>query len=760
MYLSSLSESLGSLLAATVAFAIGASVVLRDRSREQFVLFAVFCVNLALFNLARFFHLFAGIAFFGWVAQTVSLLLPWTADRCFSSFVPAVGHRRGHRLQTAIVAALMVAQAVALLFPVLTTRRAWEVVPIALTAYVVGGLVYATTRIWRAAKAAEGTATAPRLRYLFYASIAALALGSPIVPAIGPIVTAVYLYFVAQTLIRERLLELPEVVGRIVSMTGLVIIVTAFYLLLLVWVPTTAGGSRSLFMFNAAVASFAVIVLMDPIRTEVESRVESWLFRERSLLQPMLVNLRHKLVNVIDPDDAVELVIDELRHSNRVTHASLYLLDRFGTSLTLRGHLGPSVPATLSLAKRRPLLERMLDQGPQLRDVIQRLRDRAASDRRAELAEMLETFDVLGASLALPITGRPPQEGEARKPELLGALFVGDERLLEAFSRPEIALFQGVVDQTATTLQNSAVYEERRERDRLQRFLALIALRSDPQHRSRLAFELWPESEERQARTNLRKLLHHLRQSLPDLEEFIEIEHEVVWWLPSGPSEVDVLRFRDAIAAGHLELAARLYAGDLLPASYDDWVLDERTRLRSEARRALAQLARQAAKLDDHKTTLGYAERVLDLEPTDEAIVEIQMAAYLAEGDKASALRAYHRYAAVLERDLDAEPGESVHAIYRTLRSAVRGRGDMPRNEEQAPVAQSAFVGRSAEWNRLHEIWSGVLDSGAHLVLLTGEPGIGKSRLAEEFGRRVRSGAPGWQGPAPTRRQVACHGAR
>src|SRR5262245_5294746 len=54
---------------------------------------------------------------------------------------------------------------------------------------------------------------------------------------------------------------------------------------------------------------------------------------------------------------------------------------------------------------------------------------------------------------------------------------------------------------------------------RLQRFLALIALRRDPQHRSRLAFELWPDSDERQARTNLRKLLHDFRHSLPDIGE-------------------------------------------------------------------------------------------------------------------------------------------------------------------------------------------------------------------------------------------------
>ena len=77
---------------------------------------------------------------------------------------------------------------------------------------------------------------------------------------------------------------------------------------------------------------------------------------------------------------------------------------------------------------------------------------------------------------------------------------------------------------------------------RLQRFLALIALRRDPQHRSRLAFELWPDSAERQARTNLRKLLHDFRHSLPDIGEFVEIDNETVRWIPTGPTEVDVLR--------------------------------------------------------------------------------------------------------------------------------------------------------------------------------------------------------------------------
>src|SRR5262245_47458759 len=134
---------------------------------------------------------------------------------------------------------------------------------------------------------------------------------------------------------------------------------------------------------------------------------------------------------------------------------------------------------------------------------------------------------------------------------------------------------------------------------RLQRFLALITVRSDLQHRSRLAFELWPDSNERQALTNLRKLLHDCRKSLPDIGEFVQIDNAIVRWIPTGPSEVDVLRFRDAIVAGDLDLAARLYTGDLLPAIYDDWLIAERGKLRAEAYGVLVRLANEAASRDD-----------------------------------------------------------------------------------------------------------------------------------------------------------------
>lgn len=490
-----LTGSLPSLLAATVAFAIGTSVVLRDRSRDDFVLFAVFCFNLGLFHLSSFFHEFSGIPLFRWGAQSISLVLPWTADRCFSTLIPADERPRVRsRLQTAILVVLLAAHATAL-FILLSrspdqgleavTRRdfgdfgdyfsnyfsswgPWDLVSLGLNTYVFGGLSLVALRMWRAANQVEGTAAAPRLRYLFFASLVAIALGSPAITAIGPIVTAVYLYFVAQTLQRERLLELPELAARILTLALLILVVTGLLALLLMWIPYKTQGGWTLFVFNSAVAAFAVIVLLDPVRQEFESRVESWLFRDRAELRALLVQLRFKLLNVIDPDEMVQVVLEALADSNRLTTASLFLLDARGTSLVLLREIGehPLGLSRLDLAKRRPLLERMRTQGAQLRDVLERERERAPRDAEVELQDCLDTLAELGAALAVPILSVPGDESDARR-ELIGALFVNDERLLEPFSSEEIELFESLASQAAITLQNSAVYEQRKERERL-----------------------------------------------------------------------------------------------------------------------------------------------------------------------------------------------------------------------------------------------------------------------------------------------------
>ncbi len=200
-----------------------------------------------------------------------------------------------------------------------------------------------------------------------------------------------------------------------------------------------------------------------------------------------------------------------------------------------------------------------------------------------------------------------------------------------------------------------------------------------------------------------------------------------------------MLRFRDALAVGDLEFAAHLYSGDLLPACYDEWVLDERAKLRAEAYGAFARLTEEAAGRGDHEATIKHAQRIIDLERTDEAAARIQIEAHLALGDRAAALRSYHRHAEVLERNLEVAPGEAIEALYRQLRAGTIDR-DKALGEDAAPVADSPFVGRDRELNQLNEAWNTARKGGVHLLLVTGEPGIGKSRLAKELGRRVRTG--------------------
>ncbi|HEV3471992.1 MAG TPA: hypothetical protein VG408_02140, partial [Actinomycetota bacterium] len=79
------------------------------------------------------------------------------------------------------------------------------------------------------------------------------------------------------------------------------------------------------------------------------------------------------------------------------------------------------------------------------------------------------------------------------------------------------------------------------ESPRLQSLLAYLLLHRDaPQQRQHLAFVLWPDSTEAQARTNLRQLLHHLRRAIPESDSFLEVGAASIQWRPDGPFSLDV----------------------------------------------------------------------------------------------------------------------------------------------------------------------------------------------------------------------------
>ncbi|MYS90501.1 MULTISPECIES: ATP-binding protein [Streptomyces] len=273
---------------------------------------------------------------------------------------------------------------------------------------------------------------------------------------------------------------------------------------------------------------------------------------------------------------------------------------------------------------------------------------------------------------------------------------------------------------------------------RAESLLAYLLLHRDaPRPRQHLAFLLWPGSSERQAYTNLRKVLHTLRRVLPECDRLIDIGPRSLQWRPDAPLWLDVEHFERSLAAGRLQEAVETYAGDLLEGRYDEWLLGERERLAGLHLNALEELVRRHERERNWSQAIYSAERLVASDPLREESHRLLMRLCRASGDRARAVRAYHACATVLDRELGIEPSPETRAVHESLVAAVPAGVE---NDSRPPPAvggkasgTSPFVGREAERARLAAVWSAAVSGRAQLVLVSGEAGVGKTRLVSEM---------------------------
>jgi len=262
--------------------------------------------------------------------------------------------------------------------------------------------------------------------------------------------------------------------------------------------------------------------------------------------------------------------------------------------------------------------------------------------------------------------------------------------------------------------------------------LAYLVLHRDaPQLRQHLAFRLWPDSTESQARTNLRHVLHNLRRALPDADRFLDVGSRTLGWRPEASLWLDVAVFEQALAEGRLEDAVEVYGGELLEGNYDDWLHEERERLGHLYADALERLARQLEERGRVSDAIRHADRLLRHDPLREESYRLLMRLHDGRGDGAQALRTYHACATTLVRELGVEPSTETRKAYEgLLRGAVEERPDHTATEA---ATGPGLVGRMTERARLAELWATAERGSAQLALVSGEAGIGKSRLVEEL---------------------------
>ncbi|MFN2203480.1 MAG: transcriptional regulator, partial [Caldilineaceae bacterium] len=186
------------------------------------------------------------------------------------------------------------------------------------------------------------------------------------------------------------------------------------------------------------------------------------------------------------------------------------------------------------------------------------------------------------------------------------------------------------------TVDDEPVYG--RVSPRVQTLLTYVVLHADEAvSRQRVAFDLWPDSNDVQARTNLRKLLHELRSSLPDADDCLISTNTTLQWNAHAPYSVDVVLLREALAqADHdpddLDAHRRvgeLYTGELLPRCYDDWVAPLRAELQRAVHDALSRLADKLEVARAYDDAVRYARQLAELDPLDEIAAQRLMRLYL-----------------------------------------------------------------------------------------------------------------------------------
>ena len=275
-------------------------------------------------------------------------------------------------------------------------------------------------------------------------------------------------------------------------------------------------------------------------------------------------------------------------------------------------------------------------------------------------------------------------------------------------------------------------------------FIYLVLHAGTAVSRSELAGTLWPDISESQARTNLRRELHALKNTHEVISGCIDASKNTVTWQRPDDYRCDIEQFKNLCQAFNAEQdtaqksalglqAVALYRAPLLAGIPDEWVSVKREALHQQWNSLSEHLITVLQGFNVSEQIISIASRQLSFDPYLEAAYLAIMEAYIASGNSAMALHTYHQCASVLNKDLSILPNERIQNLYSRLVSKNALQSGTETTKHFASTTDSALIGRSATLTEITEFIGDSMIAEPRIALLTGESGIGKSRLADEI---------------------------
>lgn len=273
--------------------------------------------------------------------------------------------------------------------------------------------------------------------------------------------------------------------------------------------------------------------------------------------------------------------------------------------------------------------------------------------------------------------------------------------------------------------------------------------------REKLTTLFWPESDAARGRGMLRTTLAYLREVMDSFEtNYLIVEPHALGFDFESDFELDLHTLQAALdliqqqpgpaererVISQLQTAVNLYRGDFLAGfsladtpDFDDWVSLQREVWHGRLNLIFDSLSQWQFEAGDLPAGLETATRWRVHDPYGEAAPQRLMQLHFAGGNRAAALQVYEAYSKMLAAEFGGKPAPDIESLAARIRASKPTRQPRTRAPQTPTPADLSFVGRAEEFNRLMTAYHLASSGQTQIVILAGEAGIGKTRLAAEF---------------------------